>query len=283
MLAASVDQRRHRPVIQIIHPAASQRKTSSRKVFHVRRVIELAVEPWLDIVLIRRRHIQQMIPNQRPHVAGYNFLSYIVSRSQLHHVPAHRNRQQHSSRYRPGVHLPYSRPYSCRTSLRTQAVPNPRPQQLRRVISWSGHPQIIPQITEPLVHNSSAIPIAHRSDAAPRQPSGAASSSPSRYALISPGRRLAGHAFALHVIQQAYRARGTNATWTVPSGEPRPSPARSPGTITQLNSRGQRWPPGIPPADAFNAIGAADSSFARFTSAASGVLPAHQTPHAPAR
>jgi len=57
VLAPAVGQHGDRPSIQIIEPATDERKPLRGEVMYRGRVVELAVEPWLHRVLIRRDNI----------------------------------------------------------------------------------------------------------------------------------------------------------------------------------------------------------------------------------
>ena len=52
-------------VIEIVEAAANQRKSFRGKVFDPRCKIESAIEPGFNGVLIRRKHVRQMVPRQR--------------------------------------------------------------------------------------------------------------------------------------------------------------------------------------------------------------------------
>ena len=72
MLVVPIYQRRDRPVVQIIEPAADQRESRSRQIRDRRREIELAAEPRLDRMLIGSRHICEMGGQHRARMAGYH-------------------------------------------------------------------------------------------------------------------------------------------------------------------------------------------------------------------
>src|SRR5438309_9941602 len=58
VLAPLIDERRHRPVIQIIQTAANQWKSFTRKIDNRRSEIELGVQPWFDGVLVGGRDVR---------------------------------------------------------------------------------------------------------------------------------------------------------------------------------------------------------------------------------
>jgi hypothetical protein len=58
MLAALVDQRRYRPVVEVVEAPADQGETLARQIFHRGREIELPFEPRLDRMRVRRRHVE---------------------------------------------------------------------------------------------------------------------------------------------------------------------------------------------------------------------------------
>src|ERR1700676_185015 len=70
MLAPLVNQRRHRPVIQIIQTATDQRKSFTGKVHHCRREIELRVQPGLYGVLVGGSDVGEMVCHKRTHMTG---------------------------------------------------------------------------------------------------------------------------------------------------------------------------------------------------------------------
>src|ERR1700680_177150 len=65
VFAPPVHDRCYRPVVQIVESSANQGKSCSAEVLYRGRKIESAVEPRLDLMLIRRKHIGQMIGRQR--------------------------------------------------------------------------------------------------------------------------------------------------------------------------------------------------------------------------
>src|SRR5467141_5367353 len=72
MLVVPIYQRRDRPVVQIIEPAADQRESRSRQIRDRRREIELAAEPGLYRVLIGSRHIRETGGQHRARMAVYH-------------------------------------------------------------------------------------------------------------------------------------------------------------------------------------------------------------------
>jgi len=56
-------------VVYVIEPTSDQRKALRRQVDYRRRGIKLAIEPGLDRVLVRRRHIREMACQQRSHMS----------------------------------------------------------------------------------------------------------------------------------------------------------------------------------------------------------------------
>src|ERR1700693_958458 len=70
MLAPLVNQRRHRPVIQIIQTATDQRKSLTGKVHNRRRKIELCVQPRFYGVLVGGSDIAKMVCHKRTHMNG---------------------------------------------------------------------------------------------------------------------------------------------------------------------------------------------------------------------
>ncbi len=74
MLAPLIDQRRDGPIINVVEAPALQFESLLRQIFDWRREVELAIEPWLDRVLVGRRNIHQMLGHQRAHMARDHFL-----------------------------------------------------------------------------------------------------------------------------------------------------------------------------------------------------------------
>src|SRR5438874_3380557 len=70
MFAPLVNQRRHRPVIEIIKTATDQRKSFAGKIDHRRRKIELCVQPRFDGVLVGRSDVREVVCHQRTHMTG---------------------------------------------------------------------------------------------------------------------------------------------------------------------------------------------------------------------
>src|SRR6266480_4798696 len=70
MFTPLVNQRRHRPVIEIIKTAADQRKSFVGKIDHRRCKIKLCVQPRFHGVLIGRSDVGEMVCHQRTHMTG---------------------------------------------------------------------------------------------------------------------------------------------------------------------------------------------------------------------
>src|SRR6266436_2078062 len=70
MLAPLVNQRRHRPVIQIIQTATNQRKSLTGKVHHRRGKIELGIQPGFYGVLVGGSDVREVVCHQRTHMTG---------------------------------------------------------------------------------------------------------------------------------------------------------------------------------------------------------------------
>src|SRR3954468_12127181 len=68
VLAAFIDERRDRPPAQVIETASDKWKADRGEIDNRWREIELAQKPRLHRVLIRRRHVEQMIGHQRSYV-----------------------------------------------------------------------------------------------------------------------------------------------------------------------------------------------------------------------
>ena len=69
MLVVLENQSPDHAVVNVIEPTADQRKALRCQVDHRRRGIELTVEPRLDRVLVRGRHIREMARQQRSSVS----------------------------------------------------------------------------------------------------------------------------------------------------------------------------------------------------------------------
>src|SRR6267143_3729989 len=65
MFASLVNQRSHRPVIEIIQTATNQWKSFTGKVHHRGGKIELGVKPRFHGVLVRGSYVSEMICHQR--------------------------------------------------------------------------------------------------------------------------------------------------------------------------------------------------------------------------
>ena len=72
VLAAAIDHGADGAGIDIIEPAADQRKALRDEVDHRRRDIELAVEPRLYRVLVGRNHVGEMTGLQRTQMRRYD-------------------------------------------------------------------------------------------------------------------------------------------------------------------------------------------------------------------
>ena len=70
MFPSLVNQRRHRPVIEVIEATANQRKPFAGKLGHGRRKIELGVQPRFHRVLVGRSDVGEVVCHQRTHMAG---------------------------------------------------------------------------------------------------------------------------------------------------------------------------------------------------------------------
>src|SRR5213080_2569357 len=70
MFASLVNQRSHRPVIQIIQTATNQWESFIGKVHHRRGKIELGIQPGFYSVLIRRTDVGEVVCHQRTHMTG---------------------------------------------------------------------------------------------------------------------------------------------------------------------------------------------------------------------
>src|SRR5690349_23988893 len=69
VLAPAVHERCDGLPADIVEPSADERESAAGKVVHGRREIELAVEPRLDRVLVRRGYVREMAGHERAHVA----------------------------------------------------------------------------------------------------------------------------------------------------------------------------------------------------------------------
>ena len=88
VFAPPVNQRRHRPVIQIIQAAANQGKFLTGKINNRRRKIELRVQPRLYRVLVRGGDIREMVGHKRTDVTSYK-----LSRQKLIRIGCSQARQ----------------------------------------------------------------------------------------------------------------------------------------------------------------------------------------------
>src|ERR1700732_2895402 len=70
VLVAMIDQRRDRPTVEIVEPAALERKPVGGEIAHRRREIEAAVEPGCDGVLGGRDHVFEMAGVEGPGMPG---------------------------------------------------------------------------------------------------------------------------------------------------------------------------------------------------------------------
>ena len=78
----SVDERRCGVPIDIVQPAADERKSLSAQIMHLGREVELAVKPRLDGMLIGGDHVDQMSrSHQRSYVARYNVVRDAITGS----------------------------------------------------------------------------------------------------------------------------------------------------------------------------------------------------------
>src|SRR5437899_5619768 len=70
MFASLVNQRNHRPVIQIIQTATNQWESFIGKVHHRRGKIELGIQPGLYRMLVGGSYVGEMICHQRTRMTG---------------------------------------------------------------------------------------------------------------------------------------------------------------------------------------------------------------------
>ena len=77
-----IDERRHRPAIQVIEPAAYQRKSLAGKIVYTGKVVQLSIEPRLYRVLVSGGDVSQVVGHERPYVTGDDLLHkcFIVRR-----------------------------------------------------------------------------------------------------------------------------------------------------------------------------------------------------------
>ena len=68
MLSALVHERGRGRVLDVVEPASHQREAFGGPVRHRYGVVELALEPGFDRVLVRRSHVGEVIGEQRAHV-----------------------------------------------------------------------------------------------------------------------------------------------------------------------------------------------------------------------
>ena len=79
VLVAMVDERRHRPPVEIIEPPAGKRKPLWCEVLDRRREIDAAVEPRLDRVLVGRDDVFEMARLQRADMPGDDLPGEVVA------------------------------------------------------------------------------------------------------------------------------------------------------------------------------------------------------------
>jgi hypothetical protein len=70
VFAPSVNQRRHRPIIQIIQAAPNQRKSLTGKIDNWRSKIEFRIQPGFYSMLIRGSDVREVISHQRANVTS---------------------------------------------------------------------------------------------------------------------------------------------------------------------------------------------------------------------
>src|SRR6266481_3301360 len=70
MFSPLVNQRHHRPLIEIIEAATNQRKPFAGKVDYRRCKIDLCVQPWFHGVLVGGSDVSEVVCHQRTHMTG---------------------------------------------------------------------------------------------------------------------------------------------------------------------------------------------------------------------
>ena len=74
MLAASIDEGRHGPAVEIIQAPADKRKSLFFQIGRRRREVQFAVEPRLHFMAIRGRDVHDMFGLQGPDVGRRHLL-----------------------------------------------------------------------------------------------------------------------------------------------------------------------------------------------------------------
>src|SRR6267378_2899457 len=70
MFASLVNQRSHRPIIEIIKTSPNQGKSVAGKVDHCRCKIELGVQPGLYGMLVGGSNVREVVRHKRAHMTG---------------------------------------------------------------------------------------------------------------------------------------------------------------------------------------------------------------------
>jgi hypothetical protein len=98
VLMTPVDQSGHGAVVQVVEPAAYEWKALVSEVADRRREIQLSVEPRLDCVLVRRRHIGEVGGHERSNVTSHDVPSQQLRGGRAADDRGNREgRDQHSS------------------------------------------------------------------------------------------------------------------------------------------------------------------------------------------
>src|SRR5215813_14394983 len=80
MLLALVNQRRDRPIVEVIEPSPFQRKPLLGQIRYWWRKIQPAIEPRFDSMPIRGLDIIYVVGHQRAHVSRDDFLRHQIIR-----------------------------------------------------------------------------------------------------------------------------------------------------------------------------------------------------------
>ena len=79
MLAMAVDERRHRCDPHYIDTAPHQGKTFGAEIDDSRRESELTVEPGLNRVVVRGRHVYRLRRHKGPNMRRYDFRGHVIA------------------------------------------------------------------------------------------------------------------------------------------------------------------------------------------------------------
>ena len=86
MFVSVINERDHPFAVEIIESATYEREAAERKIVHIRREIDFAIEPGFDRVLVGRRNIDQMGGEKRADMIRNDFVNELIALRWTRHL-----------------------------------------------------------------------------------------------------------------------------------------------------------------------------------------------------